>query len=116
MESTTGKQIDPEGVDHPQHYNLHPAGIECIDVIEEMSHNVGAAIKYLWRAGLKPNEATDKDLKKAIWYIKRERQRLAHRPSGPPTGPGSAHDVLSDPTRTIMHADPERRPTAQSRR
>lgn len=30
---TTGYEIDPNGVNHPQHYNLHPAGIECIDVL-----------------------------------------------------------------------------------
>lgn len=68
-----------EEVDHPQHYNEHPAGIECIDVIEEFPHNIGAAIKYLWRAGLKPGVDFDKDLQKAIWYIERERQRLAQQ-------------------------------------
>lgn len=76
-ESTTGHAIDPNGVNHPAHYNQHPAGIECIDVIEYMSHNIGAAMKYLWRAGLKPSEATEKDLNKAIWYVQREMKRLA---------------------------------------
>ena len=75
-ESTTGHEIDPTGVNHPKHYNLHPAGIECIDVIEYMPHNIGAAIKYLWRAGLKPGEDDIKDISKAIWYLERERQRL----------------------------------------
>lgn len=66
-----------EQVDHPTHYNSHPANIECIDVVEEMNFNVGNAIKYLWRAGLKSEETTDTDLSKAIWYIERERKRLA---------------------------------------
>lgn len=66
-----------EYVDHPKHYNMHPSGIECIDVIEHMTHNVGAAIKYLWRAGLKPGEADLRDFDKAIWYINREKERLA---------------------------------------
>ena len=57
-------------VDHPSHYNLHPKGIECIDVVESMSFNIGNAIKYLWRQGLKGDSVTD--LKKAIWYIQRE--------------------------------------------
>ena len=73
---TTGNVIDKRGVDHPKHYNMHPAGIECIDVIEHMTHNIGAAVKYVWRAGLKPGEATLKDIDKALWYLNRERERL----------------------------------------
>lgn len=69
-----------EKVDHPKHYNEHPAGIECIDVIEEMSFNLGNAVKYIWRAGLKPDSKNDEDLAKAEWYLKRERERLAKRP------------------------------------
>lgn len=61
-----------ERVHHPKHYNMHPSGIECIDVIEHMTFNVGSAVKYLWRAGLKPGEGTLHDLKKAAWYISRE--------------------------------------------
>jgi hypothetical protein len=77
-----------ESVDHPEHYNQHPAGIECIDVIEHLTFNVGSAIKYLWRAGLKPGEATDTDLNKAIWYIEREKERLGFvtEPIDPPEG------------------------------
>lgn len=68
-----------EKVDHLKHYNLHPAGIECIDVIEEMSFNLGNAVKYIWRSGLKPDSKSDEDLAKAEWYLKRERERLAKR-------------------------------------
>lgn len=60
----------PERVDHPEHYNSHPSGIECIDVVEHMSFNVGNAMKYLWREGLKDNSI--EDLRKAKWYIERE--------------------------------------------
>lgn len=63
-----------DAVNHPQHYNSHPSGIECIDVVEHLTFNVGNAIKYLWRAGLK--DAAIQDLKKARWYIDREIQRL----------------------------------------
>lgn len=66
-----------EKVNHPKHYNDHPAGIECIDVIEEMTFNVGSAIKYAWRAGLKPGETSQSDLEKAKWYLNREQRRLA---------------------------------------
>jgi hypothetical protein len=68
--STTGHTIDPEGVDHPKHYNVHPSGIECIDVVEHMSFNIGNAVKYLWREGEKGYPV--KDMKKAVWYIQRE--------------------------------------------
>jgi len=60
-------------VDHPKHYNSHPSGVECIDVVEHMPFNVGNAIKYLWRADHKG--ASIEDLKKAAWYINREIER-----------------------------------------
>jgi hypothetical protein len=72
-----------ETVDHPPHYNQHPAGIECIDVVEEMGFNIGNAIKYLWRAGLKPGTDNTEDLKKAAWYIDREEFRLEVRGNVP---------------------------------
>lgn len=57
-------------VNHPSHYTNHPSGIECIQITEHMSFNVGNAIKYLWRADEKG--APLQDLKKAAWYINRE--------------------------------------------
>lgn len=59
-----------DAINHPKHYNGHPSGVECIDVVEHMSFNVGNAIKYLWRADLKG--APLEDLKKARWYVDRE--------------------------------------------
>lgn len=59
-----------EKVNHPAHYNAHPSGVECIDIVEHMSFNVGNAMKYLWRADEKG--APIEDLKKAAWYIQRE--------------------------------------------
>lgn len=69
-------------VDHPSHYTDHPyrcecgKGIECIDIIEELPYNIGAAIKYIWRAGLKDSAKHQEDLKKAAWHINREQERL----------------------------------------
>lgn len=60
-------------VNHPKHYNKHPSGIECIDVVEHMSFNVGNAVKYLWRADYK--NAPIEDLEKASWYVQREIER-----------------------------------------
>lgn len=80
---------DYEMVDHPQHYNQDGikkqftcecgkeiiVPIECVDVIRDMPTWKGNAIKYLWRAGEKPDgelSQVDKeieDCRKAIWYI-----------------------------------------------
>lgn len=65
-----------EVVDHPGHYNDHPSGVECIVIAEHFSFNVGNAIKYLWRSGLKASEDRLTDLRKAAWYIQREIERL----------------------------------------
>jgi hypothetical protein len=70
------KSAEPELVKHPRHYNVHPAGIECITVIEHMTFNIGTAIKHLWRAGLKPDNDTLTDLRKAITYLEFEIERL----------------------------------------
>lgn len=64
-----------DSVNHPVHYNSHPSGVECITVIRHMPADIAAAVKYLWRQGLKPEEGKtelDKaieDCSKAIWYI-----------------------------------------------
>jgi hypothetical protein len=67
------EKAPPEAVDHPAHYNKHPSGIECIDVVEHIGFNLGNAIKYVWRADLKADAI--EDLKKARWYITRELKR-----------------------------------------
>lgn len=82
MESTTENEIDPEGVNHPVHYNLHPSGVECIEVVRHHNFNVGSAIKYLWRQGLKDGELSVKDLSKALWYIEDEIKRIEQEGEG----------------------------------
>lgn len=62
-----------EMVNHPRHYNGHASGVEAVAIIEEMNFNIGTAIKYLWREGLKFDDV--EDLKKARWYIDREIRR-----------------------------------------
>lgn len=69
--------VEPDTVDHPPHYQAVP-GIECIDVVEHLSFNIGNAMKYLWRAGHKGDAVEDLD--KAAWYIQRERARLGGKP------------------------------------
>lgn len=62
-------------VNHPPHYTSHPSGVECITVTEHMNFNLGNAVKYIWRAGLKETKTTE-DLEKARWYVDREIARL----------------------------------------
>jgi len=57
-------------VNHPKHYTDHPSGIECIQITEYMSFNLGNALKYIWRCDLKKDAV--EDLRKARWYIDRE--------------------------------------------
>ena len=67
---SVGEEEVDDPVNHPKHYTSHPSGVECIDVVEQYPFNIGNAIKYLWRAGLKGDLV--EDLKKARWYIDRE--------------------------------------------
>lgn len=69
-------------VNHPQHYTSDPSGIECIQITRYRDFNIGNAIKYLWRAGLKQESSKDmvdktiEDLEKAIWYINDEINKI----------------------------------------
>ena len=65
----------PDDVNFPKHYTQHPAGVECISIVEHMNFCLGNAIKYLWRSGLKTDDPL-KDLRKAAWYINREIDRI----------------------------------------
>ena len=69
------QQVKPDDVNHPKHYTSHPSGVECIAITEHFRFNVGNAIKYLWRAGLKTEDPI-MDLEKAAWYVAREIQRV----------------------------------------
>lgn len=64
-----------DNVNRPKHYNIHPSGVQCIEITQHMNFCLGNAIKYLWRAGDK-HESPVEDLKKAVWYINKEIERL----------------------------------------
>lgn len=74
---TTNKMVS-----HPPHYISDPSGVECIQITRHRNFNIGNAIKYLWRAGLKKDPGKDlqqkqiEDLQKAIFYINDEIARL----------------------------------------
>ena len=62
-------------VNHPVHYTAY-VGVEVIQLTEQMNFNRGNAVKYIARAGLKSYETEIQDLKKALWYIQREINRM----------------------------------------
>lgn len=68
-----------DAVNRPAHYTT--GKIEVIDFIEDKGLNFhrGNAVKYIVRAGIKDPAKEVEDLKKAIWYINREIQRLSLR-------------------------------------
>lgn len=71
----TRANLKDQMVNHPPHYTQHPSGVECIQITEHMNFCLGNAVKYIWRAGLKSEDAIE-DLKKARFYIEREIKRL----------------------------------------
>ena len=81
MANAFNQEIDM--VNHPKHYTSDPSGVECIDITRHRNFNVGNAIKYLWRAGLKEDSNKTirtkqvEDLQKAVFYINDEIKRLA---------------------------------------
>lgn len=60
----------PDMINSPPHYTTN--GMECIDVSEHMPFCVGNAFKYVWRYKKKNGV---EDLKKALWYLRREISR-----------------------------------------
>ncbi len=69
-------RIVVDQVNHPVHYTSDPSGVEAIQITRHRNFNIGNAFKYLWRAGLKNEETHIEDLKKAIFYIQDEINRL----------------------------------------
>lgn len=82
VDSPVNESDHGDPVDHPAHYTSDPSGVECIQITRHRNFNVGNAIKYLWRNGLKDEPGTPakvkqvEDLRKAIWYIEDEIKRI----------------------------------------
>ena len=70
LQGNIERQPEVDMVNSPPHYTA--GGVETIDFIEAkgLNYNLGNAVKYITRAGLKGNRA--EDLQKAKWYIERE--------------------------------------------
>lgn len=71
------EEVTDDRVNHPSYYQ-DPSGVECITVARYRDFNIGNALKYLWRAGLKTEEGISnidkqiEDLQKAVFYINDE--------------------------------------------
>lgn len=76
VELIEDKAKQEEKVNHPKHYNT--GKYEAIDIIEGMDwgkgFNCGNALKYILRHEHKGKDI--EDLEKAIWYLKREVERI----------------------------------------
>lgn len=75
-EIKSSKEETKPSKEDSKHYTSDPSGVECIQITRHRNFNIGNAIKYLWRAGLKESNSDIQDLEKAIWYINDEIKRL----------------------------------------
>ena len=67
----------PDHVNHPSHYG-GDSTYEAVNVIEawNLGWHLGSAVKYIARAGKKPDNSELQDLKKARWCIDRRIAQL----------------------------------------
>ena len=75
-----------EKIEHPAHYGGENNPYEVIKVIDAwgLDFYLGTAIRYIGRAGKKPNEPELDDLRKAMFYLKRRIEKLErNRPAAP---------------------------------
>jgi hypothetical protein len=75
QETLEKSTADDDAVAHPSHYTWLP-GIECFDVVKHFPFCLGAAIKYIWRAGRKADNSAVQDLRKAIANIEKQIELL----------------------------------------
>ena len=53
-------------IEKARHYNVHPSGVECIDIVRHMTFNTGNAVKYIFRCWEKNGR---EDIDKARYYL-----------------------------------------------
>lgn len=83
LKTDTKEEYTYEYVDHPSHYGGKDNPYECIKVIEawglDKNFDLGTAVRYICRAGEKPDNPVLQDLKKARWYLDREIKKLEEK-------------------------------------
>jgi len=100
---TTGNEIDPDGIVHPVHYNMHPCGLEVCEVTDYLDFNLGSLFKYVVRHDLKNGHH---DVKKAIWYAEREVQNESWRTFDPDSDRGLELEIALS---KFIDAEPDQR-------
>lgn len=60
-------------INHPAHYEGQAIRLEPIDFCERLPFCEGNALKYCFRAGHKDGASELQDLKKARWYLNRQK-------------------------------------------
>ena len=73
----------PDKINHiePSHYtDMKISPIEYIEANPHLTWSLSNCIKYISRAGLKANNPKTQDLKKALWYLQHEIDRLEKSP------------------------------------
>jgi hypothetical protein len=63
---SAGVEFDP--IRKARHYNVHPSGIEVIEVSRHLPGNLAQAWQYIVRAPYKDDQV--KDLRKAAWFLR----------------------------------------------
>lgn len=74
--------VNEDVVNHPSHYTA--GKYEVIDMIGEIvnhysgevAYDLGNAVKYIARAGIKSENTLVEDLKKSVWYVNRAIKKL----------------------------------------
>jgi hypothetical protein len=95
-------------VNSPKHYTADPSGVECITITRHRTFNIGNAIKYCWRGGLKVAEGATsaailEDYNKSLWYLCDEIQRLGGKVTC--RHPAMVAGVISDMATAIPKPD-----------
>ena len=110
------EQATPAGADpavhQPTHYTRTKRlyGFEVIEVTEHLGFNLGNAIKYLLRAGIKDPSTYVQDIEKALWYLDRTLATgdlgvsLWSLRSALSTTIRAARDLVEDPLKTLPEA------------
>ena len=66
-------------INHPDYYTSHEiCGLEAIDIIDAygLNFSLGNVVKYILRAGRKHDNSYYDDLRKALWYLQHEINRI----------------------------------------
>ena len=70
-------------INHPPHYMGFTDGAKVIDITEHLEFLPGNVVKYVCRAGKKNGSPILDDIDKALWYLKRWRNKVADQVERP---------------------------------